>query len=66
MQPFSYRGNEVRFLIVLNFNELYCLDLETFEKAAIDTLTEGLFVDMCTYVEDEKAHIAVTVNAKQI
>jgi hypothetical protein len=64
MQPFSYRGNEVRFLLVLKPKELFCLDLETFEKATIDTLTDkdDKFTDMCTYVEGEKAHIVVTVN----
>ena len=67
IQPFSYQGNEVRFLIVLKPKELYCLDLETIEKATIDTLTDedDKFTDMCTYVEGEKAHIAVTVNRKR-
>jgi hypothetical protein len=64
IQPFSYKGNEVRFLLVLKPKELYCLDLGTIEKATIDTLTDedDKFTNMCTYVEDEKAHIVVTVN----
>ena len=38
MKPFGYRGTEVKYLIVLKVKEIYCLDLETFEKSIIDTL----------------------------
>ena len=66
MKPFGYRGTEVKYLIVLKEKEICCLDLETFEKFTIDTLSQGKFTDMCTYVEDEKAHIAVVRDLKQI
>jgi hypothetical protein len=66
LKPFGYRGTEVKYLIVLREKEIYCLDLETFEKFTIDTLSQGKFTDMCTYVEDEKAQIAVVRDLKQI
>jgi hypothetical protein len=65
MQPFGCRGTEVKYLIVVKEKEVYSLDLETFEKSKIDSLTEGKFTGMCTYVEDGKAHIAVSVDFKQ-
>jgi len=65
MKPFGYRGTEVKYLIVLKEKEIYCLDVETFEKFTIDTLSQGKFTGMCTYVEDEKAHIAVVRDFKK-
>ena len=65
MQPFGYRGTEAKYLIVVKEKEIYCLDLETFEKTTIDTLTDGKFTGMCTYVEAGNAHIAVSVDFKR-
>jgi hypothetical protein len=41
MKPFGYRGTEVKYLIVVKEKEIYCLDLETFEKSTIDTVADG-------------------------
>jgi hypothetical protein len=49
-------------LIVVNEKEIYCLDLGSFEKSTIDTVKDGNFTGMYTYVEDEKVHIAVIVD----
>jgi hypothetical protein len=66
MYPFGFRGPEAKYLIVQNEKEVYCLDLETFEKTRIDTTTDGEFTGMCVYVEDEMAFIAVILNFQKL
>jgi hypothetical protein len=66
MHPFGFRGPEAKYLIVQNAKEVYCLDLETFEKTRIDTATDGEFTGMCVYVEDEMAFIAVFLNFQKL
>ena len=64
MEPFGYRETEVNYLVVVKEKEVYCLDLETFEKRTIDCVTKGKFTDMCTYVENGKAKIMISVDRK--